>query len=114
MCLLIIINLKCGKKLELGDMSTYFSSPPTLSLWCVELGPQVRPFFLLVVRSSFLHTALRPHVLLPSLGVTRQENDEPYCMYHILLYVEGKLFKHVQKTDLTLRFKTIISSSANR
>lgn len=48
----------------------YFSSPPTRSFWWVELGPQVRPFFLLLDRSSFLHTALRPHVLLPSVGVT--------------------------------------------
>lgn len=51
-------------------LHTYLSSPPTLSFWCVELGPQVRPFFLLLDRSSFLHTALRPHVLLPSVGVT--------------------------------------------
>lgn len=51
-------------------LCTYFSSPPALSFWWVELGPQVRPFFLLLVRSSFLHTALRPQVLLPSVGVT--------------------------------------------
>lgn len=58
--------------------STYFSSPPTLSFWWVELGPQVRPFFLLLDRSSFLHTALRPHVLLPSVGVTGVAGQTPH------------------------------------
>lgn len=58
-------------------LSTYFSSPPALSFWWVELGPQVRPFFLLLVRSSFLHTALRPQVLLPSVGVTELQGQKP-------------------------------------
>lgn len=58
-----------------NELWTYFSSPPTLSFWWVELGPQVRPFFLLVDRSSFLHTALRPHVLLPSIGVTEGQQE---------------------------------------
>ena len=53
----------------------YLSSPPSRSLWWVELGPQVRPFFLLAARSSFLQTALRPQVLLPSLGVTVQQKS---------------------------------------
>lgn len=61
------------------SLCTYFSSPPALSFWWVELGPQVRPFFLLLVRSSFLHTALRPQVLLPSVGVTEgQRPREPH------------------------------------
>lgn len=70
----------CGNKL-----STYFSSPPTRSFWRVELGPQVRPFFLLVDRSSFLHTALRPHVLLPSIGVTEQQQEKPIINSNLTL-----------------------------
>lgn len=58
-------------------LRTYFSSPPALSFWWVELGPQVRPFFLLLDRSSFLHTALRPQVLLPSVGVTEVQGEKP-------------------------------------
>lgn len=58
-------------------LCTYFSSPPALSFWWVELGPQVRPFFLLLDRSSFLHTALRPQVLLPSVGVTEVQGQKP-------------------------------------
>lgn len=58
-------------------LCTYFSSPPALSFWWVELGPQVRPFFLLLDRSSFLHTALRPQVLLPSVGVTEAQGQMP-------------------------------------
>lgn len=58
-------------------LCTYFSSPPARSFWWVELGPQVRPFFLLLDRSSFLHTALRPQVLLPSVGVTEARGQKP-------------------------------------
>lgn len=67
-----------------NKLCSYFSSPPTLSFWWVELGPQVRPFFLLVDRSSFLHTALRPHVLLPSLGVTEGQEEIPHHMHCLL------------------------------
>lgn len=50
--------------------SLYLSSPPGLSLWRVELGPHVRPFFLAPTSSPFWAKALRPHVWLPSKGVT--------------------------------------------
>lgn len=43
----------------------YLSSPPALSFCRVELGPQVRPFFLPPTSSSFFGGPLRPHVPLP-------------------------------------------------
>lgn len=45
----------------------YLSSPPALSFCRVELGPQVRPFFLPPTSSSFFGGPLRPHVPLPPL-----------------------------------------------
>lgn len=48
--------------------SRYLSSPPARSFCRVELGPQVRPFFLPPTSSSFLGGPLpRPHVPLPPL-----------------------------------------------
>lgn len=86
----------CGNKL-----STYFSSPPTRSFWRVELGPQVRPFFLLVDRSSFLHTALRPHVLLPSIGVTEQQQEKPIINSNLTLTFSHTLYEHFRLFALT-------------
>lgn len=79
----VILDLILLFKFYKMTLSPYFSSPPTLSLWWVELGPQVRPFFLLAVRSSFLHTALRPHVLLPSLGVTEKTRTVETFRKHV-------------------------------
>lgn len=45
----------------------YLSSPPARSFCRVELGPQVRPFFLPPTSSSFFGGPLRPHVPLPPL-----------------------------------------------
>ena len=46
----------------------YLSSPPARSFCSVELGPQVRPFFLPPTSSSFFGgPLLRPHVPLPPL-----------------------------------------------
>lgn len=48
--------------------SQYLSSPPARSFCSVELGPQVRPFFLPPTSSSFFGGALlRPHVPPPPL-----------------------------------------------
>lgn len=48
-------------------VAAYLSSPPARSFCSVELGPQVRPFFLPPTSSSFFGGPLRPHVPLPPL-----------------------------------------------
>lgn len=51
-----------------GPCGLYLSSPPERSFCSVELGPQVRPFFLPPTSSSFFGgPLLRPHVPLPPL-----------------------------------------------
>ena len=69
----------------------YLSSPPILSFWCVELGPQVLPFFLQLTTSS-LHTAERPQVFLPSQGVTGSQtnHNKPRFYSHNLLMTESE------------------------
>lgn len=83
-------------KLHVNKLSTYFSSPPTLSFWWVELGPHVRPFFLLPDRSSFLQTALRPQVLLPSVGVTGTQKKSVWNTHlYVFSHKEHSRFFHV-------------------